>query len=249
MSEATSGRGARILVVDDEPAIRRAVERNLTGHGFEVAAPRLARRRCELRRPASTPTSSCWTSVLPDIAGTRSSRAFASAASLPIVVLSVRGAERDKVRALDLGADDYLTKPFGVDELLARIRVALRHAARSGAGTEAVFRTGDLAVDLERREVRTAGTARAPHADRVRLAGRIDRRSRPRADRPALLQRVWGPEYGSEATTCTSTSRGCARSWSPIRQIPATCSPSRRRLPPARAGDRSSQRLKARGQD
>src|SRR5206468_11463655 len=94
---------------------------------------------------------------LPDADGVDLIRSIREYSSTPIVVLSARTAERDKVAALDLGADDYLTKPFGVDELLARIRVALRHAARPPSGAEAVFRTGDLQVDLEHRRVTVGG--------------------------------------------------------------------------------------------
>jgi two-component system KDP operon response regulator KdpE len=114
-------------------------------------------------------------------------------------VLSVRGAEREKVAALDLGADDYLTKPFGIDELLARVRVALRHAAGANAGADAVFRSGELEVDVASRTVRQAGEdihltpteydllrALAAHPGRL-LTDRM------------LLQAVWGPQYGDEA--------------------------------------------------
>src|SRR4029077_10123769 len=94
---------------------------------------------------------------LPDMEGLDVIRAIRARMPIPIVVLSVRGQEHDKVAALDLGADDYLTKPFGVDELLARVRVALRHVARPATGIAAVFRTGQLSVDLEHRRVTSDG--------------------------------------------------------------------------------------------
>jgi len=135
---------------------------------------------------------------LPDADGVDLIRDIRGYSSTPIVVLSARNAERDKVAALDLGADDYLTKPFGVDELLARIRVALRHAAGPSSGAEAVFRAGDLEIDFERRRVAVVGRevhltpteydllkALASHPDKV-LTDRM------------LLQQVWGVEYGSE---------------------------------------------------
>jgi two-component system, OmpR family, KDP operon response regulator KdpE len=84
-------------------------------------------------------------------------RSIRERAATPIVVLSARGAEHDKVAALDLGADDYLTKPFGVNELLARVRVALRHAAKPAAGVDPIIRLGDIEVDLERRRVTSSG--------------------------------------------------------------------------------------------
>jgi two-component system KDP operon response regulator KdpE len=135
---------------------------------------------------------------LPDADGVDAIRDIRGYSSTPIVVLSARSAERDKVVALDVGADDYLTKPFGVDELLARIRVALRHSARPASGADAVFRAGDLEIDFERRRVSVAGSevhltpteygllkALATHPDKV-LTDRM------------LLQQVWGAEYASE---------------------------------------------------
>jgi two-component system KDP operon response regulator KdpE len=189
--------GARILVIDDEPAIRRAVERNLGGHGFDVRGAESG----EAGLDAETrfhPDLVLLDMVLPDIAGTDVIVRLRERTSIPIIVLSVRGAEAEKVRALELGADDYLTKPFGVDELLARIRVALRHAARSGARQDSTFRSGELAVDLERREVSVAG--RRVHLTPTEyslLGALIANAGRVMTDR-ALLQRVWGPEYGSE---------------------------------------------------
>jgi two-component system KDP operon response regulator KdpE len=136
---------------------------------------------------------------LPDINGFEVIRQIRERTSVPIVVLSVRGAERDKVRALELGADDYLTKPFGVEELLARVRVALRHAARPAHGTEAIFRTGDLAIDVERRLVTVADAAVAlTPTEYALLTALAEHPGRVLTDL-ALLRRVWGPEYGSES--------------------------------------------------
>src|SRR5207248_7566759 len=129
---------------------------------------------------------------LPDMVGLEVIRAIRARGSTPIVVLSARGAERDKVAALDLGADDYLTKPFGVDELLARIRVALRHAARPASGNAAVFRTGDLEVDLERRRVTVGG--REVHLTPTEyelLKALITHPNKVLTDR-MLLRWVWG---------------------------------------------------------
>jgi two-component system KDP operon response regulator KdpE len=119
--------------------------------------------------------------------------------STPIIVLSVRENEGDKVRALDLGADDYLTKPFGVDELLARIRVALRHAAHPSSGAQATFRDGDLEIDIERRRVTVAGQeVRLTPTEYDLLRALVGKPGRVLTDR-MLLQEVWGPDYGSEA--------------------------------------------------
>src|SRR6267378_2948714 len=144
----THGTGARVLVVDDEPGILRAVQTNLGRHEFRVdTASTGLDALSEYAR--LHPDLVLLDLGLPDMDGLDVIRAIRQRASTPIVVLSARGAERDKVTALDIGADDYLTKPFGVNELLARVRVALRHAARPPSGTEAITRFGDLEVDFE----------------------------------------------------------------------------------------------------
>lgn len=192
-----AGGGARILVIDDEPALRRAVEANLTGHGFEVRGAESGEAGLELE-PRFHPDLLLLDMVLPDMSGHDVIVRLRERSSIPIIVLSVRGGEADKVRALELGADDYLTKPFGVDELLARIRVALRHAAGSGTRQDPVFRSGDLAVDVGRREVRVAGELiHLTPTEYALLGALIAASGRVITDR-SLLQRVWGPEYGSE---------------------------------------------------
>jgi two-component system, OmpR family, KDP operon response regulator KdpE len=193
-----SPHGARILVVDDESAIGRAVETNLSRHGFSVRAARTGQEAIE-GIDSFRPDLLLLDLGLPDMDGFEIIRRVRERSSTPIVVLSVRGQERDKVAALDLGADDYLTKPFGVDELLARVRVALRHSARPAAGAAAVFRTGQLLVDLERRRVTVNGreVALTPTEYEL-LKAFIAHPDKVLTDR-MLLQRVWGPEYGSEA--------------------------------------------------
>jgi two-component system KDP operon response regulator KdpE len=152
----TRAGGAHILVVDDEPGIVRAVQTNLERHDFRVqtaATGETALRAYTRLRPDLV----LLDLGLPDMHGHEVIRAIRNRANTPIVVLSAREAEQDKVMALDLGADDYLTKPFGVSELLARVRVALRHAARPAAGTEPVIRFDGLEVDMERRRVIAGG--------------------------------------------------------------------------------------------
>ena len=193
-----TGTGARILVVDDEPAIVRAVRTNLEGHGFRVDAADDGRHALDSFERVR-PDLVLLDLNLPTLDGLAVIKAIREHAATPIIVLSVRGGERDKVSALDLGADDFLTKPFGVDELLARVRVALRHVARPPRGTEPVFATGDLRVDLERRSVSVHGRpvhltpteygllkALVAHANRVLTDG-------------MLLREVWGAEYGDES--------------------------------------------------
>lgn len=188
--------GARVLVVDDEPQIRRAVRTALIGHGYGVATAGTG--------AEALTTFIDWRPdvvlldlILPDRDGLAICQEIRALASTPIIVLSARGEEHDKVAALDRGADDYLTKPFGVEELLARIRVALRHVAQraADAATEPVVVIGPLTVDLDRRRVMLAGAevhltpteydllkCLLQYADRV-----VTHRT--------LLAAVWGAEF------------------------------------------------------
>ena len=148
-----TGPAVKILVVDDEPPIRRLLRMNLAAHGFEVieaASGRQAYSQIEVAKPDLV----LLDLGLPDIPGQDIIATLRERGStIPIVVLSSRVDETGKVEALDLGADDYLTKPFGVDELLARIRTALRHQLQQ-QGERPVYRSGDLIVDLVRRVVK-----------------------------------------------------------------------------------------------
>jgi two-component system KDP operon response regulator KdpE len=190
--------GARILVVEDDPGILRALKTNLSRHGFEVETAETGGQALDSYslRP---PDLILLDLGLPDLDGTAVIREVRARANTPIVVLSVRGAERDKVDALDLGADDYLTKPFGVEELLARVRVALRHAARPPSGTAALVKSGDLEVDLEHRKVRVAGEeVHLTPTEYDLLKALVGQPDKVLTDR-MLLRAVWGPEYGLEA--------------------------------------------------
>lgn len=192
------GGGARVLVVDDEPAIVRALRANLEGHGFRVDVATDGAGALE-RVERGRPDVVLLDLNLPSLDGFGVISAMRERGSTPIIVLSARGSERDKVSALDLGADDFLTKPFGVDELLARVRVALRHAVRPDRGAEPVFATGDLRVDLERRTVtiRESPIHLTPTEYEL-LKALVANPDRVLTDR-MLLRQVWGPEYGDES--------------------------------------------------
>jgi two-component system KDP operon response regulator KdpE len=145
-----------ILVVDDEPAIRRLLRTSLTAQGYNVLEAETGEEAiAAIGR--EKPEALILDLGLPDVDGLDVIRRIrASGSKLPIIVLSSRGDERGKVEALDLGADDYLTKPFGIAELVARIRTALRHRIQQQGG-EPVFKSGTLTVDLIRRVVTVAG--------------------------------------------------------------------------------------------
>ena len=181
----------RFLVVDDEPAIRRFLRTSLTAHGYQVTEAADGQAALgEVRR--NPPDILVLDLGLPDVDGFEVIRRLREGGStVPIIVLSSRADEAGKVQALDLGADDYVTKPFGVDELLARIRAALRHRLLQ-QGERPIFRSGDLSVDLVRRIVTVRGSEvkLSPREyDLLRLlvahAGKV-------LTHKFILQQVWG---------------------------------------------------------
>jgi len=192
--------GARVLVVDDEPQILRALGANLKARGYTVD---LAATGEDALVHASdhAPDLVVLDLGLPGISGIEVIEGLRGWTLVPIVVLSARDAERDKIDALDAGADDYVTKPFGMGELLARIRAALRRDL-SGTGADApVVTTRDFVVDLaSKRVVRNGDEVRLTPTEwglveaLVRNAGKL-------VGQRQLLQQVWGPEYGSETNS------------------------------------------------
>lgn len=147
----TAGR-ERVLVIDDEPPIRKLLRLGLNANGYQIVEAATA--KAGLERLSEAPDLIILDLGLPDMRGHDLLRTIrARNESVPIVVLSSRGDEAGKVQALDLGADDYVTKPFGMDELLARMRAATRHKLQTH-GERPIFRVGDLSVDLVRRIVR-----------------------------------------------------------------------------------------------
>ena len=148
--------GPAILIIEDEPQIRRFLRATLHANGYQVIEATTAQEGC-MQAAMRQPALILLDLGLPDLDGLEVTRRLREWATMPIIVLSARGREADKIAALDAGADDYLTKPFGMGELLARMRVALRHAAHTTQEPDApVFTVGQLRVDLARRYVSVA---------------------------------------------------------------------------------------------
>ncbi len=147
--------GAYILVVDDEIEIIRALQRSLVAHGYKVFTARNGEDAVKLTMQ-QRPDMLLLDLVLPGMSGLEVCRKIREESNVPIIVLSVKDAEGDKVQALDLGADDYIAKPFGINEVLARVRVALRHMAQVQTGTEPRVQLGPLQVDFAQRKVQVS---------------------------------------------------------------------------------------------
>ncbi|MDQ6725888.1 MAG: response regulator transcription factor [Actinomycetota bacterium] len=194
-----SSRPVSILVVDDEPAIIRALTAALTARGYAVVTAATGQDALA-RVMHGTPTAIVLDLGLPDVDGIEVCRRIRTWSDVPIIVLTAEGSEHRKVAALDEGADDYVTKPFSMPELLARLRVALRHRRAPGSTLdEAVHVVGDLRIDVALRSV----TVRGQPVDLTpkefgfmlvlaRHPGRV-------VTHRMILQEVWGPEFGTES--------------------------------------------------
>jgi two-component system KDP operon response regulator KdpE len=187
-----------VLVVEDEPQLMRFLRVTLSAHGHRVVE---ATTGAQALVEASTrgPDLVLLDLGLPDVDGIEVTRRIREWSAVPVLVISARGQERDKVEALDAGADDYLTKPFGTEELLARMRVALRHAARVAGGEgESVFEAGELRVDLAARLVHRRGEeVRLTRTEYRLLAALVQHAGKVMTHRQ-LLREVWGPGSASE---------------------------------------------------
>jgi two-component system KDP operon response regulator KdpE len=191
-------RGPLILVVEDEPAMRRFLRASLSSHGFEVLEAETAAAALALVTSRG-PEVILLDLGLPDQDGVSFARGIREWSRVPIIVISARGREADKVEVLDAGADDYLTKPFGVDELLARVRVSLRHARQAAGAPEATVDVGGLRIDLARREVRLE--EREIHLTPIeyRLLALLATNLGKVMTQSHLLREVWGPGHVDQA--------------------------------------------------
>ena len=179
-----------ILVVEDEPEIRRFLRSSLSAEGFRVVEAPNAR-RAAIDAGTHRPDLAIVDLALPDYDGRELIRQIRAWSPMPIVVLSARHQEHTKVEALDAGADDYITKPFGVGELLARVRVALRHATRSPAGQ--VLTLGNVRLDLDKRRAARAGEEIHLTPIEFRLLGALAKHLGMVVTHRQLLAEVWGP--------------------------------------------------------
>ncbi len=188
---------ATILVVDDEPQLRRAMRATLTDLGYSVIEARTGEEALEVLR--RDPTDLVLLDLnMPGIGGLETCRAIRQSFDIPIIILSVRNTERDKVDALDAGADDYVIKPYGIQELLARIRAAIRRTPASADSGPHIFATPELEIDFDTRRATVNGTTvRLTPKEFDLLKFLVSHPDKPIPHRK-LLQTVWGPDYGDE---------------------------------------------------
>ena len=199
MTAPGSGAGIRpiVLVVDDEAPIRKFLRAGLESQGYAlVEAP--TGKEAIAQAATRAPDIVLLDLGLPDLDGLEVLRRIREWSAMPVIVLSARGQEGDKIRALDAGADDYVTKPFAMGELLARMRAAARHAARGDQGGESVLALGDLTVDLGRRRVTVGGTEVRLTPIEYRLLAALARQAGRVLTHAQLLREVWGPGYTTQ---------------------------------------------------
>jgi two-component system KDP operon response regulator KdpE len=187
-----------VLVIEDELQIRRFLRASLLGHGYSFIEATTGKEGLTLAA-AQQPEIIILDLGLPDMDGLEVTQSLREWSQIPIIVLSARGQETDKIAALDAGADDYLIKPFGVGELLARLRVALRHVQRPNPEqTDPVFRVGALHVDLARRQVHVHDTEVHLTPIEYKMLTTLIQHAGKVVTHQQLLRAVWGPNYATE---------------------------------------------------
>jgi len=186
---------ATVLIVDDEPQIRRVIRTTLTSEGYAVLEARTGQEALEKIR-SDHPSLVLLDVNMPGIAGLDACREIRQSSDIPIIMLTVRNSERDKVQALDAGADDYVTKPFGAQELMARIRAALRRSAPEEATP--AFVSEILKIDFEKRAVALNGNPVRLTPKEFELLRHLVANQGKALSHRRLLQAVWGPDYGEE---------------------------------------------------
>ncbi len=188
----------RILVVDDEPRFVRLVEANLNSEGFEVIKAKSGQQAVDLA-VSEKPDLILLDVMMPEMDGFQACERIRAFSTVPIIMLTAKGEEDQRVRGLNIGADDYIVKPFSATELLARVRAVLRRAQRSVPDfVESMFSRGDLKIDFARAEVRLGGQPVSLSATEYRLLLQFARNAGKMLTAEELLRNVWGPEYGEE---------------------------------------------------
>ncbi len=196
--EARPASPPTVLVVEDEAPIRKFLRAGLEGEGYRLIESATGRDGIT-QAATQAPDVLLLDLALPDVDGFEVVRRIREWSALPIIVLSAHGRDADKVRALDAGADDYVTKPFSMVELLARLRVALRHRTRGGAdGTADLIEAGPLRIDLARRRVTANGQEVTLTPTEYRLLAALARHAGRVLTHEFLLREVWGPAYVSQ---------------------------------------------------
>lgn len=194
-----SGAAPVVLVVEDEPQVMRFLRAILPSHGYSVLEATTGNQAI-VEASTRGPDLVLLDLGLPDLDGIEVTRRLREWSAVPIIVVSARGEERDKIEALDAGADDYLTKPFGFAELLARMRVALRRAAQAGSGAEpSVIECGPLKIDLEKRRVDLNGNPVHLTPIEYKLLTVLAKNAGKVVTHGHLLTEVWGPKTAGEA--------------------------------------------------
>jgi two-component system KDP operon response regulator KdpE len=184
----------QILIIEDEMQIRRFLRSSLNSHGYEILEASTGQEGIE-QAAQLDPDGVILDLGLPDMDGLEVLRRIRSWSAVPVVILTARGQEQDKITLLDAGADDYLTKPFGIGELLARVRAALRRTAGTRASETSVAVIGSLRVELARRQVFLGGEEIHLTPIEYKLLVALVRNVGRVVTQRQLLQEVWGPEY------------------------------------------------------
>lgn len=188
----------RVLIVEDEPQMQKFLRASLTSAGYRTLEASTGKEALQLAR-MHNPDLVLLDLGLPDMDGMDVARELRQWSMRPVIVISARGQEQDKVDALDAGADDYLTKPFGTSELMARIRVALRHAAReSEERVEPVVSVGTLRVDLDKRQVWKGDVEVHLTPNEYKLLAYLLKNAGKVLTHRQLLKEVWGPSHASQ---------------------------------------------------
>lgn len=184
-----------IMIVDDEPQIRRVLRTTITSHEYAVIEAKTGEEALDLMR-SERPDLILLDVNMPGITGFETCAEIRRTSDIPIIMLTVRNTERDKVRALDAGADDYVVKPFGAEELMARIRAALRRSGQ--AESLPPFVSNDLTIDFEKRQVVKKGQPVRLTPKEFDLLRHLVANSGKSLAHRRLLQAIWGPDYGDE---------------------------------------------------